>query len=100
LDAHRIDYYETPAGRWGLSAPGLWVNDEAQQAQAKTLIAEYQRERAERVRHEYQTRRARGEAPTLWTLMKSQPLRFAGVLAAVAFIIYVSVGPFLKWGID
>ena len=98
LEAHHIDFYETPAGRWGMSSPGLWVNDDEQAAPAKQLIARYQQERAVRARQLYEAQKAQGQHLTLWASVKLHPLRVIAALLVLAFMLYVSVGPFLKMG--
>lgn len=98
LEAQHIDFYETPAGRWGMSSPGLWVNDEAQVAAAKQLIAQYQQERTVRARQLYAEQKAQGQHLTLWASVKLHPLRVIAALLVLGFVLYVSVGPFLKIG--
>ena len=38
LDEHRIDWFETSAGNWGIGMPGLWVKDVDDAQRARTLI--------------------------------------------------------------
>ena len=38
LQEHQIDFYETQSGPWGISAPGIWVNDDHQYDRAKALL--------------------------------------------------------------
>ena len=42
LDAHRIGFYETPPSGWGLFAGGIFVERNADIAEAKRLMADYQ----------------------------------------------------------
>lgn len=95
LTEHGIEFYETPPGRWGISSPGLWITDDAQRERVKALIAAYQDERGRRVRQLYEEQRAQGLHPTVWQSVARHPLRFVGVMAAVGFILYVSVRPFM-----
>lgn len=97
-EAH-IDFYETPAGRWGMSSPGLWVNDDSQAALAKQLIAQYQQTRTVRAQQLYAEQKAQGQHLTLWASVKLHPLRVVAALLVLAFMLYVSVGPFLKMGV-
>lgn len=98
LTEHHIDFYETPAGRWGMSSPGLWVNDAAQFEPAKQLIARYQQERTVRARQLYAEQKAQGQQLTLWASVKMHPMRVVAALLVLGFVLYVSVGPFLKIG--
>lgn len=61
------------------------------------LIAQYQRQRALEARQLYETQKAHGQHLTLLGLVKLHPLHYVAVLLASAFIMFVSVGPFLKW---
>ncbi len=91
-----VEFYETPAGRWGMSSPGIWINDDAQREHALALIATYQAERAARARREYEEQKARGEHSTWRDVIRRHPVRFVGALLAAAFVVYVTVGPFLR----
>ena len=97
LVTHHIEHYETPAGMWGMSSPALWITDDEQREQVKELIAQYQQQRALSARQLYETQKAQGQHLTLWGLVKVHPLRYVAALLAIAFIVFVSVGPFLKW---
>ena len=91
LQEHSIDYYETPAGNWGISMPSLWINDESQLEQARALIEQYQQERQRISREESQPR-------TLVEMVREHPMRYLAYLALIALILYISVTPFLKIG--
>lgn len=97
LADHHIEYYETPAGLWGISSPGLWITDDDQRPQAANLLAQYQQQRALDARQRYEAQKAQGQHLTLWGLVRLHPLRYVAALLAIAFIVFVSVGPFLKW---
>ena len=97
LTTHHIEHYETPAGRWGMSSPALWITDDEQREQVVELIAQYQQQRALVARQLYAEQKAHGQHLTLRGLVKLHPLRYIAALVAIAFIVFVSVGPFLKW---
>ena len=94
LSTHCIDYYETPAGRWGISSPGFWIRDDTQWALVSNLIARYESERAIQARKFYEEQQALGVQPTLWDSVAQYPLRVVAVLLVVGFVLYVSVVPF------
>lgn len=98
LKAGEIDFYETPAGNWGISSPAIWLNDESQFAQARVLIDAYQRERLLRVREEYAQQLREGRNRTLIDVIRENPLRFFAYLAAIVAILYFSTKPFLDIG--
>ena len=97
LEHHGIDFYETPPGNWGISAPGLWVRDQANLERGKALIAAYQHERARRVREDYERRRRAGELETLWGRVRRHPLQTAFVIVIVALVLYLSTAPFVNF---
>ncbi|MEN6584751.1 MAG: DUF6164 family protein [Sulfuricella sp.] len=98
LTAGGIDFYETPAGNWGISAPAIWLNDESQFAQARALIDAYQHERSLRVRAEYAQQQKEGRNRTVIDVIRENPLRFFVYLAVIVAIFYFSTKPFLDIG--
>lgn len=91
LDTHNISYYETSAGNWGISMPGLWLNHDDDYPQARALLDEYQSERAQRMRASYEADRAAGEAETMLDLLRREPAKVLGYLILIAAIIYISL---------
>lgn len=98
LTAGGIDFYETPAGNWGISSPAIWLNDETQLEKARSLIDAYQRERRVRVREEYAQLQRAGRQRTVIDVIRENPLRFIVYLAVIAAIIYFSTKPFMDMG--
>jgi hypothetical protein len=98
LTENKIDFYESPAGNWGISMHALWINDETQYVQAKQLIAEYQLERSQRIRLETLQKVERGEYETFLQRLFNEPVQFFITLAFILFILYLSIVPFLEFG--
>lgn len=98
LNEHEISYYETPGGNWGVSMPALWLNDKSQLAEAKALIAQYQLERAKRMRQTYQQQQLDHGTETLWDRLILDPVRSIALLAIVIAVLYFSIKPFLIIG--
>ncbi len=98
LIAGGIDFYETSAGNLGISSPAIWLNDEAQLVNARSLIDVYQRERLVRVREEYAQLQRAGRQRTIIDVIRENPLRFIVYLAVIAAIIYFSTEPFMDIG--
>lgn len=94
-----IDYYETPAGNWGISVHAIWLNDDSQVARAKLLLDQYQRERLTRAKVEYTQLQKEGKQRTVIDLIKENPLRFFAYLAVIAIILYFSTKPFIEMGL-
>ncbi len=95
LAEHAIAFYETEPNRWGISAGGLWTRDADDAAKAKPLLADYQRERAERMREAHDQARRDGTAPTFWRSLRGQPVQVAAILFAIGCVLALSLWPFL-----
>ena len=98
LSENKIDFYESPAGNWGISMHALWLNDETQYPQAKQLIDEYQLERSRRIKQEVQQQKENGEFETLFQRLLNRPVQFIVYIAFILFILYLSIMPFLGIG--
>ncbi|MCW8827894.1 MAG: DUF6164 family protein [Gammaproteobacteria bacterium] len=98
LDGNRIDYYETSAGRWGISVAAIWLRDESQLAQANELIDRYQQERYRLAREEYEKLKREGRLEGLLDRLRKNPLRILLYLLAIAAVLYLSILPILQLG--
>lgn len=95
LEANEIEYFETFAGNWGMSMPALWVKHDQQFSEARRLIDEYQGLRAQRIKSEYESQRARGDTRTMWHSFLEDPFRFAAVVIGIGLVLYFSLRFFL-----
>lgn len=91
LTKHEIDYYETPAGNWGISMPAIWLQNEGDFTQARALLDEYQQQRAAKQRAIYQQLKQEGKAPSFWGNIKHYPMQVIVACAAITLIIYISI---------
>ena len=98
LSENNIDFYESPAGNWGISMHALWLNDHSQFEQAKQLIDNYQIERSQRIRQEIQQQKERGEYESFFQRTLNNPIQFIIYIAFIIFILYLSIMPFLGIG--
>ena len=96
LDDNRIPYYETTAGRFGISFPAIWLQDDADCPRARALLDTYQQERALRLQLELAEARARNEHDTLFRRALRHPLRILLAVVGISFILYVSISPFFR----
>jgi hypothetical protein len=87
LDAHGIAFYETRPGMWGVSGGGIFVTEDAAIAEAKRLMADYQRQRQARARAEYDAARRAGTAETFWTVLRAEPGRVALTVLAIVLLL-------------
>lgn len=99
LDSHRIDYYETQAGRWGISLAAIWLRDgdADREEEARHLIDDYQERRSASARADYAAQLAQGRAETLAHRFRREPLRLLIYAAIILAIVYFTLAPFLHW---
>jgi len=97
LQKHAIAFYETEAGKWGISMPAIWLHDEARLDEAQGLIAAYQQHRAQRSRAEYRQLKREGRQQTVAGKISRNPLQFILLLIMALFILYVSLAPFMHF---
>jgi len=98
LNEHKFDYYETPGGAWGISAPCLWLRDEDDLPRAKAEIDAYQQARGQRMRAEFQRLKAEGKARSVWDLVREKPVAVLVYMALILFFAYISISPFFNIG--
>jgi hypothetical protein len=94
LDASGIGHYETPPNRWGISG-AIWIRDDGDVAEAKRLMADYQRERQARARTELAEAQRSGTAETFAHVLRTQPLRVVLTLIGIALLLGLMALPVL-----
>ena len=95
LDAGGIAYYETKPGPWNISVGGIWVREDADIAEAKRLMADYQQQRGERARAEHAAAVRDGTAETFRTVLREEPLRVVLTILAIACLLGLVALPVL-----
>ena len=95
LDSGGIGYYETRPSFWGISGGGIWIREDGDVAEAKRLMAEYQRARQARAREERAEAERSGTAETFADVLRTQPLRIALAVLGVAFVLALMAVPVL-----
>lgn len=93
LDEHSIDYYETSAGRWGISLAAIWLRDEAQWQEANTLLNTYHEQRYQHARAEYERLKAAGQLEGWLDRIRARPLQMLVYLLAMVVVLYISLLP-------
>jgi hypothetical protein len=98
LDEGGIDYYETSAGRWGISVAAIWLKDEGQMERANAIIDEYQQQRYRTAREEYERLKREGKLENLFDRFRSDPLRMLIYVLAILAVLYLSILPIIHLG--
>ena len=94
LEEHEIDFYETLPGPWGISAPGIWVNDDQQYDRAKALLDDYQENRFREKHAEYERLRRAGQHRTFLQNILENPVQVILYSLIAGLILYFSISPF------
>lgn len=89
LDEEQIEFYETNAGKWGISIAAIWIRHDDDFESARELIDQYQKQR--QVRYSEQN-----EIESLGQRWRRRPIDFILVAIALAAILSISVWPFLS----
>lgn len=98
LTHNNLEHYETSAGNWGVSAPGIWLKHNSDREPAKILIEKYQRQRTIDQQLKYQQLKQEGKQKTSLSLFLENPARFIAYIVIVMVIVYFSIKPFLSLG--
>ena len=99
LHEQGIDFYETGAGNWGMSMPAIWLKNDADLPQARTVLNAYQAERTAIQRQRYVEAKQQGLEPGFFEYNRRHPWRFLFYITLLAAILYVSVGLVLQLGL-
>lgn len=91
LTQHAFDFYETSAGNWGLSMPGIWLKDEQRFQEAREIIEQYQKTRAIRIRAEYARLKKEGKIKTFTDRIRENPIQSIFFLAIIFMVLYLQV---------
>src|SRR5688572_511506 len=98
LESRGIGYYETRPSPWGVSGGGIWIRDDRDVAEAKRLMAEYQRERQARAREKRAAAERSGTVETFADVLRTHPLRVALATIAIALLLALMAAPaMLLW---
>ena len=96
LNEQQFEFYETSAGNWNISMPGIWLQNEADLPRAQALLDDYQQQRSEAARERWRAARSDGSAPRLLDRLLAQPLLSLGLLAFCLLLLYFSIKPFFQ----
>jgi len=95
LEEAGIAFHESRPTALGLFPGAIWVSHDEQFERAKRLFDEYQLKRAESARADHAEALRKGEVPGFMDQLRSDPLRVLLVLAGIAFLLGLSLLPFL-----
>jgi hypothetical protein len=95
LDDDGIEFYETPADRWGVSMPAIWLKDESQLQKAQSAVKQCQQQRSARFRQEYESLKKAGKLETFISRLKNKPLMVLMYILMLALVLYFFTMPFI-----
>lgn len=96
LTENEIEFYETPAGNWGISMPSLWITDDEQYDKALSLLDDYQQSRYETMHSEYLEQKQQGLHDTLLKRLIREPTQVLFYGVAIIAVIYLTLTPFIN----
>lgn len=94
LQEHRIAFYETQSGPWGISAAAIWIKDDADYDRAKSLLDRYEEDRFREQRAAYDQLRRSGQQRTFLQNFLENPVQVVLYTLIVGLILYFSISPF------
>lgn len=74
--------------------PAIWLNDDTDYAQARALLDTYQQERAVRMREDYESAHARGEAETQLQVFLREPGKTISLILIIVIFLFLSITAF------
>lgn len=95
LEQHAVDFYETTAGRWGISLAAIWLRNDDEFEDVRQLIIESQQQRQISLRAEFEQKLRNGEIPDWRQRLRERPVDFIAVGVAIACILGIMLWPFL-----
>ena len=98
LTEHRIEFYVTQAGPWGVSAPGIWISNEDEFDRAKLLLDDYQEKRFRDQRAAYEQLKRAGQQRTFLHNLLEHPIQVILYTLISGLIVYFSISPFFPDG--
>ena len=98
LSDNNLEFYETSAGNWGISSPGIWLKFNEDIEHAKILIEKYQQQRTIEQQQLFKQLKNEGKHKTFVDLFLENPLKFIAYTGIVILILYFSIKPFLTLG--
>jgi uncharacterized protein DUF6164 len=93
LADNALEYYETSAGRWGVSVAGLWLINESDRAKARELIDAYQ---LERYRY-FKQMKIDTPPDTFGDRFKRSPLTVIFYSLLTATVLFLTLSPFIRF---
>lgn len=90
-----IAFYETTPSPWGISAGGIWIEDDADYERARGLMADYQAARRRKALDEQEAARREGRDETFAGSLRQRPLYVLLVLAAMVLVVVLTLA--LPW---
>ncbi len=87
LEDAEIEFYETSSGNWGISLAAIWLPDDSQLTEAKSLLENYHRYRAESAREQ--------PVESWWAHACRQPLKVVAFTLLIGAVFYLLLSPFV-----
>lgn len=97
LTDNNIDFYETDAGRWGISIAALWVKEDQDKQKARALIDDFQVTHSQTMRAQFQEDLDAGRVPSFWQLLSKSPVMVITYWALIAVVVLITIVPIYRF---
>jgi len=98
LNENDIDFFETSAGNWGISAPGIWLKDSDRYDRAKELLEGFQQSWARAQKEKFRQLAQNGETSTVFNRFIQNPIQVIIYIAIALLVLYISIKPYINFG--
>ncbi len=99
LTVQNIDFYETPAGNWGMSMPALWLRNNDELEKAHALLNAYQQQRFITARAQYLQLKQANQHKTLLKAVIEKPMLYCVYLLTIVMVVYASIKLLFELGL-
>ncbi len=97
LSQQTIEFYETSAGRWGISIAAIWVKNDADFQSAREAIDSFQKTHRIKMEQQYQRDKENGNIPTVWQILRANPVMYFMYWVLIIAILIISIVPIFSF---
>lgn len=98
LDDAGIEHYQSAPGLFGLSPAALWVRHDADVAEARRHLADFQARHASDARRAWEAAKMAGEVPGMLQALRQRPWHALGLAILVLGVLFALSLPWLGLG--
>jgi hypothetical protein len=97
LSQKDIEFFETDAGRWGISIGAIWVKDNDDFDIARELIEAFQVEYRKTVQQQFEQDKKEGKVAGFWQLLGQYPLQVMTYMILIIIVLAFTLLPMFSF---